>query len=169
MSENTILAISLFFHLLATVIWIGGLLLTVLLVWPEVRRTLANTPELYTTLTRFRKRFVPFTNLSLAVLIFTGLTQMALNENYEGMLDFSNSWSQVILVKHIVIVGMVAAGAFIQYGISPALERTTLLLERGKGDPADYERLQRREVSLTWLNAGLGVVVLACSAYAGTL
>jgi uncharacterized membrane protein len=169
MPQNTILAISLFFHLLATAVWIGGLIITTLLVWPEVRNTLQNTPALNTFLNRLRKRFTPFSNLSLAVLIVTGMFQMSLNENYNGMLDLSNQWSVVIFLKHIVIVLMVISGLLLQYGVFPALERTSLLIERNKGDPKELEQLRRREVRLTGLNALLGVLVLGFSAWAGSL
>ncbi len=167
--SHEILAISVFFHLLATVIWIGGLLLTVLSVWPEVRRTLADSPALYAMLTRLRKRLAPLFNLSLAVLIVTGMVQMAGDPNYDGLMQFDNAWSRVILLKHIALLGMIAAGGLLQFGVTPALERTTLLVERGKGDPAAWQRLRRREVQLTWVNAGLGVLVLAFSAWATTI
>jgi hypothetical protein len=75
----------------------------------------------------------------------------------------------VIFAKHIAIVGMVFSGAILQFGITPALERTSLLLERDKGDKVTWERLRRREIRLTWLNTGLGVIVLAFSAWAGSL
>ena len=54
--SQSLLALSLFFHISATVLWIGGLLLTVLLVWPEVQRTLADQPKLYAMLSRWRTR-----------------------------------------------------------------------------------------------------------------
>lgn len=169
MPSSTILAISLFFHLLATIVWIGGLVITVLLVWPEVRRTLQDSPAIYGFLNRLRKRFTPLSNLSLAVLIVTGLTQMALDENYNGFMDFNNTWSQVILVKHIVIIGMVFSGVFMQYSVIPALERTSMLIEKGKSDAVEWQKLRGREIRLTWLNALLGIVVLGCSAWAGAL
>jgi uncharacterized membrane protein len=171
MSQSTILAISVFFHLTATVVWVGGLLLTVLLVWPEVRRALQHSSELYQLLHRLRLRFTPLGNLSLAVLIVTGLVQMSLNPNYDGLMQFNNSWSRVILFKHIALLGMIASGAVLQLWVFPALERASLLIERGKDrDSTDeYERLRRQEVRLTWLNAGLGLAVLAFSAWAGAL
>jgi hypothetical protein len=61
---------------------------------------------------------------------------------------------------------MFLSGLALQYGIMPALERATLLAERGKGDPVAYARLRRTELRLTWLNIGLGVLVLAFSAWA---
>lgn len=169
MEQSTVLALSLFFHFGATVVWIGGLVITVILVWPEVRRSLENTPALYTVLQRLRKRFTPLSNLSLAVLIVTGLTQMSLDAHYDGFLDFANEWSRVILMKHIVIACMVISGLVLQYGVFPALERASLLLEHGKGDETEWLRLRRHEARLTWLNAILGIAVLGFSAWAGSL
>lgn len=169
MPDSTIFAISLFFHLLATAVWIGGLLITTLLVWPEMRRTLETSPALYTLLQRIRKRFAPISNFALAVLITTGLTQMSLSPHYDGFMTFENTWSRVMLAKHLVIVAMVVVGLILQTVIFPALERTTLLLEREKGDKVAWEALRRREIRLTWLNVVLGVCVLGLSAWAGTL
>jgi uncharacterized membrane protein len=167
--SNPTLVISLFFHLCATIVWIGGLVITSLLVWPEVRRTLGEHPALYTLLTRLRARFTPLSNLALAVLIVTGLVQMSLDDNYDGFLTFDNEWSRVMLVKHLVIVAMAVTGVILQYGVVPALERASLLAERGKGDPDEWQGLRRREIRLTWLNAVLGVAVLGFSAWAGSI
>lgn len=155
--------------MVATVVWVGGLVILTLLVWPEARRILASSPARYALLTRLRKRFFPLANLSLAVLIVTGLFQMTANPNYEGMLAFDNEWSRAMLFKHIAFVGMVTSGLLLQFGVVPALERASLLAERGKGDPAEWERLRRREVRLTWLNVGLGALVLAFTAWATAL
>jgi putative copper export protein len=162
------LAISLFIHLVATVIWIGGILITLLLVNPAVRRVLDETPQMYRFLSQLRKGFYPISNLALVALIVTGSFQMTANPLYDGMLTFDNTWSQVMLVKHIAIVGMALAGLLLQYAVSPALERMSLLLERGKGTsetPQTWQSLRRRETLLTWVNGVLGVLVLFFSAW----
>lgn len=166
------LALSLFVHLVATSLWIGGLLVTTILVWPAIRRVLQESPALAAFLGGLRKRFYPISNLSLVALIVTGLFQMTADPNYEGFLAFDNTWSVVLLLKHIVIVVMALAGLLLQYGVAPALERTTMLLSRGKEDAGttqDWQRLRRREVWLTWANALLGLSVLGLSAWLGAL
>ena len=160
------LAVSYFFHLIATVVWIGGLIILAVLVIPEARRALAESPALEAFMMRLRRRFTPLTNLSLAVLVLTGMFQMSGDPNYEGLLAFNNSWSVAMLLKHVAVVGMVVGGVALQFGVIPALERAALLAERGKGDAAARERLRRRESRLTWANIALGVVVLACTAWA---
>lgn len=160
------LVLSYFLHLIATVVWIGGLVTLTVFVWPETRRVLADNPAWYNLLTRIRKRFVPLTNFSLVLLVLTGFVQMSFDPNYDGALNFDNEWSKVMLLKHIAIIGMVLCGLILQYGVTPALERASMLRERDKGDPAEWENLRRREVRLTWLNVVLGIAVLGFTAWA---
>jgi len=164
--STPILALSYFFHLLATIVWLGGLVILTLLVWPEARRTLSEAPALYTLLTRMRKRFLPLTNFCLVVLIFTGLIQLTDDPHYDGVLQFTNEWSRVILLKHVAIGGMILCSLALQYYVTPALERATLLVERGKSDGADWTRLRQREIRLTQLSLLLGILVLAFTAWA---
>ena len=164
MSEAA-LALSLFLHIGATVIWIGGILLVAFMVAPELNRALRDQPALYQLLRRLRKRFTPLGNLALAVLIVTGLLQMSTDPNYDGLLSFNNRWSQVLLIKHLLLLVMAAAGFVLQVALAPALERTSLLLERGQGDAAEYSRLRQRERRLTRLVAVLAVMILAASAW----
>lgn len=166
MSEAT-LALSLFFHIGATVIWIGGILLLTFLVVPELKRALADQPAWYQLLRRFRKRFTPLGNLSLAALIVTGVLQMSTDPNYEGLLSFSNRWSQVLLLKHLLIIVMAAAGLVLQIAVAPALERTSLLLERdqGQNNVGEWTRLRLRERRLTRFIAALAILILAASAW----
>jgi putative copper export protein len=144
-----------------------------ILVWPTMKRSLQEQPALYRTLSDLRKRFYPISNLCLAALITTGLFQMTADPNYNGLLTFDNTWTQVMLAKHAVIVGMAIAGVVLQYVVAPELERVSLLLERDKGDPAQnaatWQSLRRREVWLTWLNGLLGVAVLGFSAWATSI
>jgi uncharacterized membrane protein len=161
-----ILAISYFFHLIATVVWIGGLVILVILVWPEARRALEDSPALHTLLMRLQRRFAPMSNLSLAVLVVTGLIQMTADSNYDGVLQFTNEWSRVILLKHIAIGGMFVCGLALHYWVTPALERASLLAQRGRGDANEWAKLRRNEVRLTWLSVILGILVLAFTAWA---
>ncbi|MBK8022234.1 MAG: CopD family protein [Chloroflexi bacterium] len=168
MSPST-LAISYFFHLVATVFWLGGLVIMVLLVLPTARQLVADQPLLYALLNRLRRRFVPLSNLSLAVLVATGLIQMSGDPNYDGLLTFDNEWSRVMLLKHFAIIGMVVCMLFAQLTVAPALDRALLLLEKGKQEPAAMAKLHRDETRLTWINVGLSMVVLLFTAWATAL
>jgi uncharacterized membrane protein len=160
------LALSYFIHLLATVIWIGGLMVLATLVVPEVRRVLAGSAAQTQMLSRLRQRFNPVSNLCLVILFVTGMFQTVEDPNYTDLLVIDTPWSIAIFIKHIAALGMIIIGGVLQYGVIPALERASLLTERGKGDAALDERLRRRETRLTWVNIVLAVIVLACTAAA---
>ena len=163
-----VLALSYWLHMLATIVWVGGLALMALVVWPGARAALGPGPELAKLLERLNKRFVPLSWLSLAALIFTGLTQMSANKNYTGLLAVTNPWSVAILAKHLVVGGMILIGVYMQWSVQPALARLTVLQARGLPAP-DLDRLRRRETQLTWLNLACGVLVLAFTAAARVL
>jgi uncharacterized membrane protein len=163
--QQSFLVLSQFAHLIATVVWIGGLVTLTVFVWPETKKALTNNPALYEYLSRLRKRFVPLTNISLVVLVFTGFFQMTASKYYDGLLMLDNDWSRLLLFKHLAIFGMVMCGLILQYNVTPALERASMLLERGKGDAGEWAKLRRREVRLTWLNVLLGLAVLGFTAW----
>ena len=163
------LAISYFVHLIATVIWVGGLATLLLLVVPAARKTLGEQAQTHAFWRMIRKRFVPWTNFALVVLLLTGFIQMSGDEHYEGMLQFGNEWSVAMLLKHLAFLGMILFGLLLQFGTAPALERAQLLADRGKGDPAEVTRLTRRETRLSWITLVLGVAVLAFTAWATAL
>lgn len=170
--SNEIHVLSLFVHLTATAFWIGGLLTTMILVWPTMRKGLEGNPALYTLLSGLRKRFYPISNLSLAALITTGLFQMSTDPNYDGFLTFNNTWSKLMLLKHILIAVMALAGLLLQYAVAPALERASLLLEHEKGKEttqSEWDSLRKREVMLTWFNGLLGLGILGLSVWLSIL
>lgn len=140
----------------------------VIVVWPAARAALAAQDQSGALLGFFeglRKRFTPFANLSLIVLVVTGLIQMSLDPHYDGFLKISSDWSRAILLKHVAVIGMIITGGLMQWGVAPALERATLLARRGKETP-ELPALQRRERALTTINLGLGIVVLFFTAIA---
>ena len=73
------------------------------------------------------------------------------------------------LFKNFAVGGMFVCGLAMQFGVIPALERQTLLAGRGKASPQEQARLARREGRLTTLNIGLGLLVLAFTAWATAL
>lgn len=158
-----LLAISYWIHLLATVIWLGGLALMGLVAWPALRQqTLQANQWLY-----LQKRFTPFVNISLVLLLVTGFVQMTFDTNYEGFLQVNTVWSQAILVKHIAVAAMIAIGAVVQWRIYPAMERLELLYQKKPEIAAqEQDALRQREVRLLKLNMVCAAAVLLFTAIA---
>jgi uncharacterized membrane protein len=105
------LSLAFWLHMLATVVWIGGLVAVVVLVLPAAQKTL-QLDDYATFLGNLQRRLDPLAWLSLAVLLATGLFQMSANPNYEGFLSISNRWAASMLIKHILFIGMIAISAY---------------------------------------------------------
>ncbi|MFP4324173.1 MAG: CopD family protein [Anaerolineales bacterium] len=150
-------------HLIATVIWLGGMGLLLLVIYPLAARDPDRWAALLPPLER---RFRPMANLSLLVLLVTGVVQTAEDPNYGGLLDFSTPWSQAILAKHIAFGGMVAIVLFLQFGLRPAMDRADLLARKQSDQATTVQALRRREQRLTSVNFALGMVVLFFTAIA---
>jgi uncharacterized membrane protein len=151
------LAITYWLHLLATVMWIGGLAMLALIAWPG-SDGMGNP-----TLDALERRFRPWANVSLAILLVTGLIQMGSDKHYEGFLAINSVWAIGLLAKHILIGGMVGISAMLQWSVYPALERARLLARRSAS--GEDEVMARRQLRrLTVINLALGVLVLLFTA-----
>ncbi len=162
MSNNWVLALAYWLHLIATVLWIGGLTALGLLVIPAARRTL-QPPEYSRLLAEIQKRLDPLGWFCLAVLAGTGMFQLSANPNYQGFLQVESTWGIAILVKHMLFFGMTALSAYLTWDLLPALRRAAL---RQAKDPAEAVRLEQRNTQLLRLNLILSLLILALTALA---
>jgi len=166
LTSNVIISASFFLHLIATVAWIGGLVTLALVVQPVLNRSVNEVQERARLLEAILKRFQPTANLSLAVLILTGMVQTFTNPFYKGFLNFGNTWSQAILFKHVAVLGMLVLAAVLTFSLQPALKRNALLIANGLADEQQIAHLQQQQVRLTRLNLILSVLVLLFTAIA---
>lgn len=162
-----VLSAAYWLHMAATVAWVGGLMFQSLLL-PAALQSLdpLARARLFGSIAR---RFQPIAWLSLAVLIFTGLTQMAAHPGYTGLLVIEGRWAQAILAKHLAFGGMVLIAAVQTWILHPRLARHMLL--EAAGAPADADAVPRnmsRIDRLTRLNAVLALIILAFTAIART-
>jgi uncharacterized membrane protein len=158
------LSLTYWLHMLATVVWIGGLAAMVLLVLPAARRSL-DASAYAELLASTQRRLDPLAWISLLVLAGTGLFQMSASPNYQGFLTINNRWALAILVKHLVFFAMIGVSAFITWGLLPRLQRVALRQAYGLDAP-EAEKLQRQETALLRLNLALGALILALTAVA---
>lgn len=150
-----VLALIYALHLLATVVWLGGLVALAL-----VGGAGPQSAELSDALS---DRLRPLGNLSLAVLVVTGMIQMGGDPHYEGFLAINNPWSVSLLIKHLVVLAILAVAALMQFSVQPALARARLL----EGRPAAAAEVQQavtRQRRLNLINLLLGGAVLLLTA-----
>jgi uncharacterized membrane protein len=166
MELDLALSFAYWVHMLATILWIGGLAALVLIVLPAARQALESGPYA-AFLERLQRRLDPLAWFSLVLLIATGMFQMSASPQYEGFLSVTSAWAAAILLKHLFFFAMIGVSAYMTWGVLPALRRMALIQSRSKVvDEQELSRLQRREALLVRLNLVLGVIVLAFTAIA---
>lgn len=158
------LTLSYWLHMLATVVWIGGLAAITLLLVPAAR-TLDDPEKQARLLETAQRRLDPLAWFCLALLTATGLIQMSANPQYAGFLAIANRWGAAILFKHLVFFGMAGVSAYLTWVSLPALRRA-VLRRSGAQTAAELALLRRRNLQLLYLNLALGVIVLALTALA---
>ena len=159
---SPVVAASYALHLVATVIWIGGLASLAFLASPLLARLPASEREAARHVSA--RRFVPLAWLCLATFVVTGLTQMSANPGYAGLLVVRDSWSAAILVKHLVVGLMAVVLAYQTWILYPRLERIALGLDAH--DIVKLVRWRRLDLHLLRLSAILGLLVLLLTAIA---
>ena len=76
--RGIILAASHWAHLIATVIWIGGIIFILLIALPSAKQVLGS--EAGKLMGEISKRFTPIANYSIIFLLVTGIILTALNK-----------------------------------------------------------------------------------------
>jgi len=160
------LTLAYWLHMLATVVWIGGLASLVLLVLPPAQESL-QPDQLADLMSRIQKRLDPLAWFCLVILVATGLFQMSANPNYDGFMAFNNSWAVSILVKHILFLAMVLLAAYQTWWLLPALRRESLRSSApttSRGTSAFP--IHQRVYWLSRLNLVIAILVLLATAFA---
>lgn len=160
---NWLLTLSYFVHLLATVIWLGGLALTLIMVLPAMQ-----TGKLgQINWLAWRQAFIWWVNGSLVALLISGFYQMTVDPNYGGFLVLDGIWAWAMLLKHIAYAGMVGISLYLQFGLYPAIERANLLAQKKPNIAKTQQQAQfTLEKTLVKLNGGLATAVLFFTAMA---
>lgn len=159
---SPVLVASYALHLVATVVWIGGLVLLAFL--PGAVLTRQAEAEAVPARRTAARVFVPVQWLCLAIFFGTGLIQMSANPSYTGLLSVANVWAAAILAKHLLVVLMAAVLAYQTWVVYPRLERAAFGLT--PDGPETRDRLRRIDQRLVRLSAAAGIAVLVLTAVA---
>ena len=102
--SQILIALSVWLHAMGTVILIGHYLLLSVIYLPILERNNGSI------LSEISKRSRPWLYISLLIFMVTGIYLMLVDPNYLGVGNFGNIWGVMMLVKHILVVGMIALG-----------------------------------------------------------
>jgi uncharacterized membrane protein len=107
--SQILIPLTYWLHSLATVVLIGHYLLFVLIYLPVFKHNQADAMS-GTILSEISNRSRWWLYAALLIFILTGIYLLLIDTNYLGLGNFGNTWSILMLVKHIIVVGMLIAG-----------------------------------------------------------
>lgn len=154
--KTIIFALISFFHNVFSVIWMGGIIVTLIAYLPAVKETFGESPQVKKVMTAFQNRQSIWVYISMAGLILTGLLMSNRNPQYQGLFHFGNLYSSVLSLKHLLVIGMI--------GIT--LYRSLVL---GKSLVNAQTHRERLNFLILRANATLAVLVLFLSALAAAV
>jgi uncharacterized membrane protein len=106
--SQILFSLSVWLHALATVIFIGHYLLLSLIYLPAFGK---QKPEVAgPILSEVSKRSRVWMYTSLIIFMITGIYLMIIDPSYRGVGNFSNLWAIAMLIKHILVLVMIALG-----------------------------------------------------------
>lgn len=151
--RGLILATFYWLHLIATVIWIGGIIFILFIAIPSSKQVLG--AESGKLMGEISKRFTPLVNYSIILLIITGLVLTGFNKQFSGIGNFGNSWTLVLALKHILVLGMVVVHFYRGLVLAPKIVKTESITEKTS--------LQKLSMNLVKVNFCTGLLVLFLS------
>jgi uncharacterized membrane protein len=105
--EQWIVSLSHFLHMSGTVVWIGGIGMTLLVILPGSKTALESAPLVGKLMKEIGQRFTPPANMSILILIISGFILLYANRNSTSFGDLLNSWNILVLSKLAVVAVMV--------------------------------------------------------------
>ncbi len=152
---QTLIALSMWLHAVATIVFIGFYLLLALIFLPA----LGNEESLKTTgpiLSGVSKRSRVWLYASMLVFAITGIYLTFVDSNYRGIGNFSNPWAILMLIKHILILVMICMGFWFN-----AILRVGSLMSSNTGAAQAFSRFRRYINAMTII----GIAVLLLTAF----
>jgi uncharacterized membrane protein len=152
--SQLLVILSYWLHSLATVILIGDFILLALVYLPAFASKQEN-PASGILMGEISRRSRGWLYAALVIFIITGIYLMLVDPNYLGLGKFGNTWSMLMLVKHILVLGMIGVGL-----VYNAVLRIGPQITTGIDTSAAFARFKQ----YSYLMAGLGTLVLLLTA-----
>jgi uncharacterized membrane protein len=154
-----VLSLSHFIHLFATVIWIGGIFMVLLVILPSARTSLEST-AMAALMKEITGKFTPLANASILVMVITGIIIALYKEKFGGFFNMGDFWNGTLVVKHLLVALMIIIHFYRGLVLAP---RVGKLSAQAAGSPSlssQVARLQKLSLNLIKANFALGIIVL---------
>ena len=166
-SSVVVLSIMNWLHMVATLIWFGGMITNVIFILPTAEAVLGRTlgPAVFGTfMGAFAKRVRIPVYVSMGVLIVTGAIMWILNENSLGAFTYGSAWTNVLLVKQILFIILIVLAIYMMEVIIPKIEDLA-----PRGPSPELEKVQKLQIVVGAISMLMMALILAFSAWLGAI
>ena len=146
-------------HLVATVLWIGGILFIIFIAIPSSRQVLG--AESGKLMGEISKRFTPLANYSIVLLFVSGIVLAGLNKQFSVVRTLESNWTMALTLKLVLFFSMTAIHFYRGLVLAPKIMRTATQTEKAA--------LQNLSINLVKVNLTLGLSVLLLSVFISVL
>ena len=154
-----ILVLSHCIHVMGTVVWIGGIFMTLLVILPSSKTALESQPMVGKLMKEVANRFTPLANISILFLIVTGIIIFYYDKNFTSILDLKNRWNVTIALKHFFVATMIIIHFYRGLILNPKIEKIS-----SQQNEKQTPRLKKISLDLVKINFSLGIIVLLLTA-----
>lgn len=144
-------------HIMATVVWIGGMITNLFVIRPVLASTLT-PPDAGKFMGALMKRFRIIVYTSIVILGVTGIPLKIINENYISIINFENNWEIVSFVKHLCYGVLVMVAVYSFEILSPKVAKVA-----AQGPSPALQALQKKQMALGGLAFLAAMVILVLS------
>ncbi|GIK60270.1 MAG: hypothetical protein HND39_11240 [Ignavibacteriota bacterium] len=141
-----------FLHLLATSVWIGGMIYMHLILLPSLK--LIDAQQSGKLMGIISKKFSITAWISIIILLITGY----LKTPAEMLLNTSSQSGIILTAKHILILCVIAVGLIIAIRIVPKLRGS--MPKPGEAPQAEFIKSQKILHTLATINLTLGLLII---------
>ncbi len=140
------------FHLLSSVIWVGGIIFILFIAIPSSRQVMGADAAKMTG--EMSKRFTPYANYSILLLVVTG-TLLGFSKGYFSSPLSTNQ--SILYLKSLLALGMIGIHFYRGLILSPRIVKTEPQTEKSA--------LRKLSLNLVKLNLLLGVIIFLLAGY----
>lgn len=159
-----VLTLSHFLHLLATTLWVGGILMILAVTLPSAQATLTPAAMTGKLMGEISMRFSWLANISIATLAGTGIAIYWVDDKFTTVMDLNNSWNIVILFKIICFSLMMVIHLYRNLVLNRKIINSSTI-----GNEQETAKLKGLSLNLVRTNCALGLVILLLAAIAISL
>ncbi len=154
-----VVSLSHFFHLLATVIWIGGIFMVLYVILPSARNSLEST-AMAGLMKEITGKFTPLANASILVMVITGVIIALYKEKFGGFFNMGDFWNGTLVFKHLLVTVMIIIHFYRGLVLAPKIGRLSAQAAGSPSLSSQVAGLQKLSLNLVKANFVLGIIVL---------